>query len=434
MSNKNEIEIINNHNHFIRNHADSAIKPINEKAIERFKLLGLPNTKHEMYTFVNTKDILSRSFDIVYKNREAADPECVRFHTYSGCENSLIVLVDGFFNKNLSNTSAIDKNINISSLNNIINHEYIDYATDYINKENDIFALLNISFINKGLVLNINSDLDIPIQILNISLGSSSDLVTSNTNVLIRIGHGVKAKLINKFVSASGKYFVNSLQNIDLSSNAELYYTQVQNDHKNSWHFSKSVISLSDNSKFMATNTSSGNRLTRHHYDISFMGNNSKLSLNSLAILEGEEQVHNYVRVNHDGLGCTSNQNFRNILNNKARTSVDTTVVVNKDARLTKSDQLINNLMLSENARADAKPNLMIFNDDVKCTHGATVGQINDDQLLYLKSRGLSDREARSLLTTGFAKGIVEYIPHKPVATNIYNTLFRKLEGTYDKK
>jgi Fe-S cluster assembly protein SufD len=147
--------------------------------------------------------------------------------------------------------------------------------------------------------------------------------------------------------------------------------------------------------------------------------------------LEDEEQVHNYVRVNHNGLSCTSNQNFKNILNGKSLASVDTTVVVNKGARLTKSDQLINNLMLSKYSRADTKPNLMIFTDDVKCTHGATVGQIDDNQLLYLKTRGLSDEDARSLLTSGFAKGIIEYMFHRPVVDEVYDTLFKKLEGAY---
>jgi len=130
------------------------------------------------------------------------------------------------------------------------------------------------------------------------------------------------------------------------------------------------------------------------------------LYLSGASVLVNQEQVHNFVRIHHEAPHCSSNQLFKNVINDKGRSSIDGTVIVNKGAQLTNSDQLINNLMLSDEAHADNKPNLMIFADDVKCTHGTTVGQINEDQLFYLKTRGLSQELAKSLLTTSFVNSL----------------------------
>ena len=124
-----------------------------------------------------------------------------------------------------------------------------------------------------------------------------------------------------------------------------------------------------------------------------------------------------------------SHQHFKNVVNDEGRSSFDGTVIVNQGAQLTNSNQLINNLMLSNNCHADNKPNLMIFADDVKCTHGATIGQIDDDQLFYLQTRGLSEKLAKELLTRGFAESIIQTIQFPEVVKELSNTLLKKLEA-----
>jgi len=135
------------------------------------------------------------------------------------------------------------------------------------------------------------------------------------------------------------------------------------------------------------------------------------------------------VRIHHEAPHGTSAQVFKNIVSGKSRSSIDGTVIVNQGAQQTNSDQLINNLMLSDNAHADTKPNLMIFADDVKCTHGATVGQLNEDQLFYLKTRGLIEKVAKELLTKSFAESIIQTIEFPGVVEYLENNLLKKLEA-----
>ena len=153
------------------------------------------------------------------------------------------------------------------------------------------------------------------------------------------------------------------------------------------------------------------------------------MELSGVSVLENDEQSHQFIRVHHEVENCTSRQHFKNIINDRARASFDGTVVVNKGAQLTNSDQLINNLMLSDEGHADCKPNLMIFADDVKCAHGATVGQLEEEQLFYLQTRGVSESVAREILTQSFARSVIQDIPFVPVVEELDQTLLKKLEA-----
>jgi Fe-S cluster assembly protein SufD len=253
--------------------------------------------------------------------------------------------------------------------------------------------------------------------------------VTTHPRVLIRVGANAEMQLIVKYAGLSGNYFVNSVQDILLGENASLTYTQVQNDHADAWHCSKTRAALKRDSRFLATNASFGCKLARHHYDLFIKEPGAELELNGLSVLDDEEQVHNFIRIHHEAPHCNSRQQFRNIVSGNSRSSIDGTVIVNQGAQLTNSDQLINNLMLSDGAHADTKPNLMIFADDVKCTHGATVGQIEEEQMFYLKTRGLSADVAKALLTKSFAESIIQMIHFPAVVEDLGNSLLRKLEA-----
>ena len=152
------------------------------------------------------------------------------------------------------------------------------------------------------------------------------------------------------------------------------------------------------------------------------------MTLNGVSVLKGKEQVHSFIRIHHEAPQCASHQHFKNVINDEGRSSFDGTVIVNEGAQLTNANQLINNLMLSDDCHADNKPNLMIFADDVKCAHGATIGQIDEDQLFYLQTRGLSKKFAKELLTRSFAESIVQTIQFPEVVKELSNTLLKKLE------
>jgi Fe-S cluster assembly protein SufD len=180
---------------------------------------------------------------------------------------------------------------------------------------------------------------------------------------------------------------------------ATLTHVHVEADSVDAWHFLKNRVYLKRDSRYLGYQAVNGSRLVRNHNEVWLREPGAEMELNGVSVLVDDEQSHQLIRIHHEVENCTSHQHFKNIINDRARASFDGTVVVNKGAQLTNSDQLINNLMLSDEGHADCKPNLMIFADDVKCAHGATVGQLDEEQLFYLKTRGLSDSIAKERQT-----------------------------------
>jgi Fe-S cluster assembly protein SufD len=426
-----ESALLDQHKKFLSETKPSqALLPFNESAIKRFELLKFPHRKHEMYTFVNTKDLVAHSYALASVGSVSED--FIKKHIYPGCENSHLVIVDGAYKENLSDCSAITSSINIIPIDEALSQpELKKYLADTVEEENDVFACINSAFLSQGLLIDIpkKAQVQTPLQILYVSSGSPAQPVTSHPRVIVRLGVMSELKLIVKYVGVQGNYFVNSVQDFLIGEDAGMTFTQVQEDATDAWHCSKTRVTLERNSRFFASNASYGNKLTRHHVDVRLRKEGAELRLNGVSVLTGEEQVHNFVRIHHEAPHCTSSQKFKNIINDKGRSSMDGTVIVNQGAQLTNADQLINNLMLSDNAHADNKPNLMIFADDVKCAHGATIGQIDEDQMFYLKTRGLSQKVAKELLTRSFAQSIIQTIEFPAVVEDLENNFLKKLEA-----
>ena len=402
------------------------IASVNEMAIRRFEALGFPHSKHEMFTFVNVG--LLEDLNIVPPSGTVPDKAFLDGVIYAGCEQSQIVLVDGIYRSELSNLSAINKEIHAS----VLQETDADYLKKILEEENDPFSALNGAFFGSGLSLCVNSKavVTVPLQITIISTGD--ELSSSFPRILIRVGELGEFKVIVRYVGTGGSYFVNSSLDAVLGDGANMTFSQTQEDEPDSLHFSKVGLTMGRDSRFHSVNSSSGCRLARHHYSAGLEGEGAEFDLKGVNVLVGEEQAHYYVRVTHSAPRCVSNMHFKSIVNQKARSSVDGTVIVKKDAQLTNSDQLINSLILGEDAHADSKPNLIINADDVKCTHGNTVGQIDEEQMFYLKTRGLPESIAKTLLTQSFAASIVEQIPFSSMREDLENTLLKKLETRVD--
>jgi Fe-S cluster assembly protein SufD len=249
--------------------------------------------------------------------------------------------------------------------------------------------------------------------------------------LVVRLGQTAELKMIVAYAGTRENYFVNAVNDFIIKDGAGVNFTQVQKDDAESWHCSKTRVQLHRDARFYGRNGSSGSRLTRHHYEMRLKEEGAELHLSGASVLANQDQVHNFIRIHHEAPHCNSDQLFKNVIDDKGRSSIDGTVIVNKGAQLTNSDQLINNLMLSDEAHSDNKPNLMIFADDVKCTHGTTVGQINEDQLFYLKTRGLSSELAKSMLTTSFVSSLIQTIPFPDVVADLNDILLKKLEAKH---
>ena len=403
-----------------------ALAELQQVALNRFELLGFPHSKHEMYTYLNTKGLVETAFGLSDGSKKVSE-DFVASHIYPDCESQCLVFVDGVLNRDLSRLEGVNTYL-VPLSEAISDQELKKYLSETAENENDVFAALSTAFCGEGLVFKVgdNTQISGPVQVLFVSTGGSP--VMHVPRLVWQLGNLSEVKVIEKFVGVEGGYFINAVQDWLLAEGAGVSFTQVQADASDSWHFSKTRVHLHRNSRFHSTNASYGTQLARHHYDVRLKEEGSELRLNGVSVLDDKEQVHNFIRIHHEAPQCVSHQHFKNIINGQARSSFDGTVIVNQGAQLTNSNQLINNLMLSNDCHADNKPNLMIFADDVKCTHGATIGQIDEEQWFYLQTRGLSARVAKELLTRSFAKSIIETIDFPEVVKELNGTLLKKLE------
>ena len=406
--------------------ASPALAELQQVALNRFELLGFPHSKHEMYTYLNTKGLVETAFGLSDGSKKVSE-DFVASHIYPDCESQCLVFVDGVLNRDLSRLEGVNTYL-VPLSEAVSDQELQKYLSETAENENDVFAALSTAFCGEGLVFKVgdNTQISGPVQVLFVSTGGSP--VMHVPRLVWQLGKLSEVKVIEKFVGVEGGYFINAVQDWLLAEGAGVSFTQVQADASDSWHFSKTRVHLHRNSRFHSTNASYGTQLARHHYDVRLKEEGSELRLNGVSVLDDKEQVHNFIRIHHEAPQCVSHQHFKNIINGQARSSFDGTVIVNQGAQLTNSNQLINNLMLSNDCHADNKPNLMIFADDVKCTHGATIGQIDEEQWFYLQTRGLSARVAKELLTRSFAKSIIETIEFPEVVKELNGTLLKKLE------
>jgi Fe-S cluster assembly protein SufD len=420
-----ETAFLDLHKKFVEeNKPSSALSSIHDSALSRFEMLGFPHSKHEMYTYVNTKKLAATVFAVSNSSIKA---DLVKEHIYSDCENSCLVFVNGVLDRSLSRLKAIESLVNVSSLEE---KSDTDTLLASLENENDVFACLANAFCSDVTVVEIpdKGQVTVPIQVLFVSTGDTSRPVMHSPRLLWKVGKLAEVKVIEKFVGMQEGYFTNLSQDWKVEEGAGVVLTQVQSDPFGAWNFHKTRVHLKRNARFHSANASSGSVLVRNHFEVRLEEEGAELVLNGVSVLGDKEQVHNFIRIHHEAPQCVSHQHFKNVINDEGRSSFDGTVIVNQGAQLTNANQLINNLMLSDNCHADNKPNLMIFADDVKCAHGATVGQIDEEQMFYLQTRGLSKKFAKELLTRSFAESIVQTVQFPEVVKELSNTLLKKLE------
>ena len=420
-----ETAFLDLHKDFVEaNKPNSTLSTIHESALSRFEVLGFPHSKHEMYTYVNTKKLAATEFAI---STSSAKVGSIEKHIYSGCENSCLIFVNGVLDRSLSRLQAIESSVKISSLEE---KGDTDNLLTSLENENDVFACLANAFCADVTVVEISdkAQVVVPIQVLFVSTGDTSQPKMHSPRLLWKVGKLSEVKVIEKFVGMQEGYFTNLVQDWKVAEGAGVVLTQVQSDPFGAWNFHKTRVHLKRNARFNSANSYSGSVLVHSHFEVRLEEEGAEVTLNGVSVLKGKEQVHSFIRIHHEAPQCASHQHFKNVINDEGRSSFDGTVIVNEGAQLTNANQLINNLMLSDDCHADNKPNLMIFADDVKCAHGATIGQIDEDQLFYLQTRGLSKKYAKELLTRSFAESIVQTIQFPEVVKELSNTLLKKLE------
>ncbi|MEP0917263.1 Fe-S cluster assembly protein SufD [Leptolyngbya sp. DQ-M1] len=389
---------------------NSKFQDIRDRAAASVHDRAIPSTRDEEWRFTDVSDLLSLSLKI-------AEPASLSFPQIEAfllpeTTNSRLVFVDGVFAADLSAIDDLPDGVVVSNLETVL--ELMPSVKDYIAKlpgEDEVFTALNTASLTDSAIVFVprNQDVEVPIHLLFVSTQAEA-IVQPRVCVIAETGSRVT--LIEDFVSLTeGAYFTNTVTEIAVAENAEVRHTRVQRDSNAAFHIGRTAVSQARDSRYSCTAVNFGGRLSRHNLDVYQTGEQTETTLNGLTVIDGDRigDTHSLLSLSKPyGVG---NQVNKTIASDRAHAIFNGKVFVPQAAQQTDARQLSRNLLLSPKARVDTKPQLEIVADNVKCAHGATVSQLEDDEVFYLQSRGIDQDSARKLLTYAFAIEIIDQIP-----------------------
>ncbi len=414
----------------------SWLKVVRKQAIETFERLGFPTAKDEAWKYTNLASVARTQFQFVTDTAALTADQIAPF-LFGKSNWPRLVFINGNFSKNLS----LIKNISGLTLTNLSetlakHPEHLKpYLFQYADMKRDAFAALNAAFFHDGAFIHVSSKtaLEEPIHLLFISTSSETKPALNQVRNLIVLEEQSKASVIEKYVCLNGgeHYFNNSVTEIILNSASHLDYHKLEHESEHGIHIGTTQVNQNAGSRFVSSSIVVDGGLVRNDLNVVLNGEHAECVLNGFYMADGEEQVDNHTLIDHPKPNGKSYQVYKGILTGKSNGVFSGRILVHQDAQKTDASQTNKNLLLSKEATMNTKPQLEILADDVKCTHGAAVGQLEDEAIFYLKTRGIDEPSASKLLSYGFANEVINSIRLEPVKEELSRIVRQKLEGCF---
>lgn len=391
-------------------------------AFDRFVAVGFPTTKQEDWRFTPIAAIAQRDWEVVSASRRldvSAEPADIKPFLF-GTDWYALVFVDGVFSPELSNRKQLPTGVIAEpwSAGGGKAGELIDrYFGTIARREVTPFAALNEAFAGEGAIVHVaaNASLTEPIQLVYLTTKAARDRV-HHLRTIVWVESGAKAQLIESYVGLNGQEsWTNAVTEVRVEANAWVEHTRIQREAETAHHIGLTSVHQERDSHYRSFTLSAGGALSRHDLQARLGGENVETLLYGLYLGRGHQLVDNHTTIFHDHPRCRSWEVYKGILDDKSHAVFNGKVFVRPEAQKTDAKQTNRNLLLSEGAKVDTKPQLEIFADDVKCTHGATVGRIDEIAYYYLQSRGIPRDDAQRILTYAFAAEVVEEVASTPV-------------------
>lgn len=380
------------------------------RALQHFEETGLPGIRDEQWRYTNLRAIKSAVYSLPIKS-EAPRELPVELATSN---NSRLVFIDGLFSKNHSNLSALSNEITFTTLESTLNDapELIeDYFGSALPTEQHGFTALNSAYCQDGYVLILPKNYACKEVLEVIFVASNSDNQISHCRNLIIAEANSECTIIERHIGSDGSvYLNNTVTEIFANENANIDHAKLQQESSEGFHIGGIFIQQAANAQVKNHNIELSGLVIRNDICADLNSPGAHIEMNGLVMGNDRQHIDNHTQVNHRVPHCTSDEHYKAVLDDKSRSVFRGRIVVAQDAQQTNADQQNNNLLLSKGAEADTLPQLEIYADDVKCSHGATVGQLDPKSLFYLRSRGINLQSAISLLTIGFANEVIDRI------------------------
>lgn len=403
-----------------------------QRAMQAFQEMGFPTRKHEEWKYTNIGKYLRNGFEPRI-NREAADIDSAELEkaTVPGLEANRIVFVNGCFAP--EHSTILDKELTFRSMADVESKEHpvvVQAMDDVMNAEKDPFISLNQAFWLDGALIEVpdNTELAHPIHLIYLEKPSDQNSLDSVFNVL-SVGKNTKVQVIQHYLNEapSEANLANHFTKVYVDVNSITEWYSLQNHMGEGLHLSNFEVDVQRDSRFSTYAITSSGTLIRNTSNIRLLGENSESRMYGLYQLDGTEHVDNRTLVDHVVPHCFSDELYKGILDDKSNAVFNGKIIVRPDAQKTNAFQHNPNIVLSDDASVYSKPQLEIFADDVKCSHGATTGQLDEEALFYLRQRGLGQEDARALLIYAFANDIIHKINVEPLRDYLAKLIQGKL-------
>jgi len=411
--------------------APALLQTLRKQGMARFQALGFPTTKNEDWHFTSVAPIAERTFRPAAAGGVIEKADIDRFNFGESGWHTL-VFVNGAFSKELSSNAPLGNKVRVTSLASAIKAGTAGIDS-HIGKiatfEQHAFTALNTAFMNDGAFIEIGADavVEQPIHLLFFSDGEG---VSHPRNLIVTARHS-RATVIESYVSlGNSAYFTNSVTEISLGEGSHLDHYKLQRESESAFHVGTVQVRQARDSQLHSFSLAVGGSLARTNIYTSLDGDAATCTLNGLYLTDGAQHVDNQTSIEHIAPNCPSHELYKGVLDGRSHGVFNGKVYVHPEAQKTDGKQSNNNLLLSPTARVDTKPQLEIFADDVKCTHGATVGRLDELAMFYLNSRGIGPETARILLTYAFAADVLETIELEPLRVELEKMVLARFVET----
>ncbi|WP_426090631.1 Fe-S cluster assembly protein SufD [Flavobacterium sp. DSR3-2] len=400
-------------------------------AIKNFENKGFPTKKDEAWKYTSLNAILKNDFTVFSKQDNAVEFNHVKKYFLHEVDTYKVVFIDGVFSSHLSSTTheGIDVCLMSSALTKPKYKMVIDTYFNQIANRDESLTSLNTAFAIEGAYINIPKSkvADKPIEIMYFSTGNEAALLVQPRNLVI-VGENSHVQIIERHQSLTeNPVLTNSVTEIFAQKRAIVDYYKIQNDTLEANLIDNTYVSQKQESHVSVHTFSFGGNLTRNNLNFYHFGERLTSTLNGITIIGEKQHVDHYTLVKHSTPNCESFQDYKGIYADRSTGVFNGKVYVEKDAQKTNAFQKSNNILLSDKATINAKPQLEIFADDVKCSHGCTIGQLDETAMFYMQQRGIPKKEAKALLMYAFSNAVIENIKIPELKQRITKIIATKL-------
>ncbi|NQX80540.1 MAG: Fe-S cluster assembly protein SufD [Flavobacteriaceae bacterium] len=411
---------------------DSKVHQVRTEAFEFFEKNDFPTKRDENWKYTSLKSVLKHDYNVFPKKENTLEFKDVKKYFIHDLDSYKIVFIDGVYSSFLSETTH--EGFDICLMSSALKMEkYSGVMEKYFNKiaPKETLTSLNTAFADEGAYIKIGNNTVVPrpIQVINFSTGAEKDIIIQPRNLVI-VGENSQVQIIERHQSLTEdhKTFTNSVTEIFADKSSIVDYYKIQNDLETSSLIDGTYIEQQEKSVVNVSTFSFGGKLTRNNLVFHQQGSRTESNLNGISILDGKQHVDNQTLVKHNSPDCESNEMYKGIYAGKSKGVFGGKIIVDQIAQRINAFQKNNSILIGEKSEINAKPQLEIFADDVKCSHGCTIGQLDEDALFYLQSRGIPKKEAKALLLFAFGNDVLEKIKIPQLKSRIRKQIAKSLK------